>query len=126
MRRVVVTGVGVASPLGVGVEASWGALLAGKSGVGRAAWGDNIPSQVMASVPALDDALLQSCGASSSNLARFTKLGLVAAEEALRNAGWDPLSMDPSRAGVVLGSGIGAMDEILEAQRTLDTRRVRC
>ena len=124
MRRVVVTGIGVVSPLGVGVEGAWDALLNGCSGVHVAAWGEGLPSQVAATVPAIDEEVLRDCGASSTNLARFTKLGLVAATEALRGAGWDPLSMNRARAGAVIGSGIGAMDEILEAQDTLDNRWV--
>jgi len=124
MRRVVVTGIGVVSPLGVGVEGAWDALLNGCSGVHVAAWGEGLPSQVAATVPAIDEEVLRDCGASSTNLARFTKLGLVAATEALRGAGWDPLSMNRARAGAVIGSGIGAMDEILEAQDTLDNRGV--
>ena len=124
MRRVVVTGIGVVSPLGVGVEGAWDALLNGSSGVHVAAWGEGLPSQVAATVPAIDEEVLRDCGASSTNLARFTKLGLVAATEALRGAGWDPLSMNRARAGAVIGSGIGAMDEILEAQDTLDNRWV--
>ena len=98
MRRVVVTGIGVVSPLGVGVEGAWDALLNGCSGVHVAAWGEGLPSQVAATVPAIDEEVLRDCGASSTNLARFTKLGLVAATEALRGAGWDRDRESPRRA----------------------------
>ena len=126
-RRVVVTGIGIISPLGLTAEASWRALLAGQSGVAAARWGDDIPSQVVATVPASfdADAALGEKGA-ARNLARFAQLGLVAADEAMRHARWDPASerVDRDRAGVAIASGIGAMEEIIGAQATLDQRCV--
>ncbi len=146
MRRVVVTGLGAVSPLGVGVRLSWGRLLQGHSGV--TAINDpsilayNIPCKVAAYVPRLNAAatsegtaggpdlsagLFDSAGPFISREARpyastFVQFALKAAAEAVGDAGWSPGSdTERERAGVAFGSGIGSVEDIVEAAKVLDT-----
>ncbi|RPB13958.1 beta-ketoacyl synthase [Morchella conica CCBAS932] len=118
MRRVVVTGLGAVTPLGVGVKRSWTNLLAGRSGVvsirGRfpTVGSTEIPSQVAALVPGWDAGVWVS-GAEKAKMATFTQYAVAAAEEALGDAGWRPESEEErSMAGVCIGSGIGSLDDV--------------
>jgi len=115
-RRVVITGVGAVTPLGVGAELSFERLLKGESGVGPissfevAAFATRIAGecrdfQVEQHFPRIE----------AKKLDRFTQLALVAAKEALDGSGVKSSQFDPTRAGVVIGSGIGGIAE-LEAQ----------
>ena len=92
-RRVVVTGVGIVSPLGVGAKTSWEALLSGQSGlraltdesiVGSEATGPLalLPSRVAATVRGFDPKLHTSVGGDARNMGRFTHFALAAASDA--------------------------------------------
>eukprot|EP00884_Botryococcus_braunii_P022662 jgi/Botrbrau1/907/Bobra.0167s0024.2 len=127
-RRVVVTGLGLVTPLGVGVARVWERLLAGKSGLSkllpedlspeqRASYG-RLQSKVVGRVPQeeLREALEGIGGADPRRHARFTSLALVAAQEALQDADWDGLTDAGKRAtGVVIGSGLSCTSEVAEA-----------
>ena len=97
-RRVVVTGVGIVSPLGIGAKTSWEALLTGQSGlraltdesiVGSEATGPLalLPSRVAGTVQGFDPKLHTSVGGDARNMGRFTHFALAAASDALQNAG---------------------------------------
>ncbi len=126
MSRVVVTGMGMVSPLGVGVKHSWNALLAGKSGiVSTDSLNDEryekIPSKTVGKVP--EGELAQ--GGWNPNehfqkgearrLATFSQYALAAAHEALTDANWFPTEIeDQLNTGVIVGSGIGSITDTFE------------
>ncbi len=123
-RRVVVTGMGIASPLGLGVETVWARLLQGRSGINRIAAFDpsGLPAQVAGEVPAggsgeggltLDDWIPHK---DQKKMDRFIHLGMVAAAEAVADSGWVPeTEADRENTGVMIGSGIGGLQTIYEA-----------
>ena len=122
-RRVVVTGMGIASPLGIGVETVWRRLLEGRSGINRIAAFDpsGLPAQVAGEVPAgraaeggltLDDWIPHK---DQKKMDRFIHLGMVAAAEAVADSGWVPeTEADREATGVMIGSGIGGLQTIYE------------
>lgn len=129
MRRVVVTGVGVLSPLGKGVQGNWKQLLDGVSGI-RAIdrfETDDLPARIAGQVPTKEDhpyRFNQDDVASSKERRRmddFIVYGLAAAGEALEDAGWAPTDEESlERTGVIMGSGIGGLPNIAAAERTLE------
>ena len=134
MRRVVVTGMGVACPLGVGVEAVWKRLVAGESGIGAIQAFDtqDLPAKVAGQVPAgtrADGRLDLGEWIPSKDLKkmdRFIHLALVAASEAVENSGWQPESDDERCAtGVMIGSGIGGLGTIFDASVLVHEGRAR-
>lgn len=135
MRRIVVTGTGAVSPLGVGVEANWSRLIAGRSGIRRlpdAIVGD-LGNKVGGLVPSIEEDAEAGLNADAiiapkdqRKMDRFILLGLVAAEEAIAQAGWKPASeRDQLRTATVIASGIGGFLSITDAVRTADQRGVR-
>ena len=124
MRRVVVTGMGIVSPLGIGVPHVWGRLVNAESGIGRIRAFD--PAQtackVAAEVPAGPrsdgrfDAAEWSSAKDLKKMGRFIQLAMAAAAEAVEDSGWQPDS-DPDRwaTGVMIGSAFGGLEAIHEA-----------
>ena len=118
--RVFVTGTGVISPLGNDTEAFWSNLIAGKSGAGPitrfdvSAYGTKFACEVK---DFSFEGVLERKEA--KRMDRFVQYAVVAAHEALRTAGLDPASIDGTRAGVVIGSGIGGMETFEEQHSTL-------
>ena len=129
-HRVVVTGIGLVTPLGVGVEASWRRLLAGGCGIVRLPSLQGLPAEIGAPVPrgeALDEFDLNRCSLSrpgdNSSLSPFIHFALAAADEALGSSGWQPTDEAAlERAGVAIGSGIGSLTDIVEASTVLSAR----
>jgi 3-oxoacyl-[acyl-carrier-protein] synthase II len=133
-RRVVVTGMGIASPLGVGVEHVWKRLIAGESGIGAIQSFDtaDLPSKIAGQVPAglrADGGLTLSEWIpvkDQKKMDRFIHLALVAATEAVEDSGWLPDEEDDREAtGVMIGSGIGGLQTIYEASRLVMEGKVR-
>ncbi len=122
-RRVVVTGMGIASPLGIGVGTVWDRLLEGRSGIDRITAFDpsGLQAQVAGEVPAglaaeggltLDDWIPHK---DQKKMDRFIHLGMVAAAEAVADSGWVPATEEDREAtGVMIGSGIGGLQTIYE------------
>ncbi len=124
MRRVVVTGMGIASPLGLGVENVWKRLLAGESGIGPITGCDlqDLPTRIAGQVPAGTKAEGKLDMAEwipvkdQKKMDRFIHLGLVAATEAVEDSGWVANTEEDQWAtGVMIGSGIGGLQSIYEA-----------
>lgn len=124
-RDVVVTGLGVVSPVGNNVPEMWASLMAGRSGIGRVSHFDptDFPCQVAGEVKGFDPA---STGLDAKDLKkcdRFILLGLAAAREALLQAGLaDKAALSEEfreRVAVVVGTGIGGLPAIEEAAATL-------
>ncbi|HSC22651.1 MAG TPA: beta-ketoacyl-ACP synthase II [Casimicrobiaceae bacterium] len=117
-RRVVVTGLGIVSPVGIGLEEAWSTILAGRSGIGPITRFDAsaFPSRIAAEVRNFD----VSRWLSSKEARRydaFIHYGLVATMEAVRNAGLEGFTGDRERCGVCIGSGIGGLPMIEDTQR---------
>ena len=133
MRRVVVTGLGLVTPLGCGVEHTWQRLLAGRSGVRRIDTLDvaDLPAQIAGLVPrgsgegAFDlDQLLPA--KERRRMGDFMLYAIAAAREAMRDADYLPESdLERERAGVLIGSGIGGLPEIERAALALHERGPR-
>ena len=124
MRRVVVTGMGVVSPLGRGVQHNWDSLIAGKSGIrviddfdlkdipvkiaGRVPFGENEPDFNPDTVIAPKD---------QKKNDKFILFGMAAASDAIKDAGWNAETASEEekyRAGVMMGAGIGGLQGIYE------------
>ncbi|KAL4917496.1 thiolase-like protein [Aspergillus aurantiobrunneus] len=125
MRRVVVTGLGAVTPLGVGVRRSWKRLLDGHCGIvnvkDRDARFADLPCQIAAVVPSGPRAEGRWTASEwltrddERKMARFAQYALAASEEALEDAGWKPTAVDQlEETGICLGSGIGNFDEIYD------------
>jgi 3-oxoacyl-[acyl-carrier-protein] synthase II len=112
-RRVVVTGLGVVSPVGVGVDAAWKAIVAGRSGIARITRFDPspFPAQIAGEVKDFDVSQWLS-GKEARRYDAFIHYGLVAAMEAMRDAGLEQYAGDKDRFGVSIGSGIGGLPMI--------------
>ena len=124
MRRVVVTGMGIACPLGVGVEPVWHRLIEGDSGIGPITLFDPaaLPARIAGEVPAgpTADAKLTIADwiptKDLKKMDRFIQLGMVAAAEAVADSGWAPTAEeDRCATGVLIGSGIGGLQSIHES-----------
>ena len=134
MRRVVITGMGIACPLGVGVPHVWKRLIEGKSGIGAiqsfdtteltAKIAGQIPPGTRAEggldigewVPVKDQ----------KKMDRFIHLAMVAATEAVEDSGWAPESEeDRCATGVMIGSGIGGLGSIYEASVLVSQGKAR-
>ena len=121
-RRVVVTGIGVLSPVGSGVENFWNGLVQGKSGVGAITKFDAslFTTRIAAELKGYNsEAHFNSKDARKISL--FVQYGIVAAREAMANANFKMSEVDPERVGVVVGSGIGCIGSTEEEyQKFLD------
>ena len=117
-RRVVVTGLGIVSPVGIGVPAAWEAILAGRSGITRITRFDAsaFASQIAAEVKDFDVSRWLSAK-EARRYDTFVHYGLVATMEAIRDAGLDDYAGDKDRCGVCIGSGIGGLPMIEETHR---------
>lgn len=114
-KRVVVTGLGMVSPLGLSVEESWEGLLAARSGIGLVDDfpTDGFPTRIVAQAKAfqVDNYLDRR---ESRRMARFAQLAVAAAAEALRQAGLNLESEDRTRVGLQIGAAIGGLPVIEE------------
>lgn len=110
MRRVVVTGIGAVSALGIGIPAFWERMTAGRSGVGRITAFDptGYIAQAAAEVPGFDSAAYFE-DTEREILDRFSQLALVAAREACAGAGLEVREDERDRIGVAIGSGMGGI-----------------
>jgi 3-oxoacyl-[acyl-carrier-protein] synthase II len=120
MRRVVVTGLGLVTPLADGVEATWQALLAGKSAIRKISKFDatNLSCQVAAEVLPGEgegqfNALKYVTKKEQRMMDNFIIFGMGAAIQAVEDSGWKPTDEEgQKRTGVLIGSGIGGLPEI--------------
>ena len=134
MRRVVITGLGLVTPLGCGVKCSWSRLLEGQCGIDIIKSFDvsDLPVQIGAQVPLGDysdgnfnaDEWIDS--KDRRKMGQFILYAIVAAQQAIEDSGWNATSdEDKERTGVMIGSGIGGLPGIDEASITLKERGPR-
>ncbi len=119
-RRVVVTGMGLVTSVGIGVRASWKALLENVSGVGPITLYDASRHKVKIAgeVKNFDPGNYIDAKA-ATRMDRFTQMACVAAAEAVKDSGLDFTKEDTSRCGVLVGTGIGGITEIEEQKERL-------
>ena len=116
-RRVVITGIGLVTSLGLNAQDTWRAMLAGKSGVSRIENFDvsHIPCKIASAIGNFEPESYISTR-DIRKMDRFIQLGIVASEEAIHDSGWHPEDeIDKERTGVIVGSGIGGL---LSIERT--------
>nr|WP_324258264.1 beta-ketoacyl-ACP synthase II [Cellvibrio fontiphilus] len=133
--RIVITGMGIASPLGCGIEPVWQRLLAGKSGLRRLPdeMVSDLPAKVGGVVPTIEedaeaglnpDAIVSP--KDQRKMDRFILLALAATDEALQQAQWQPTTTgQQERTATIIASGVGGFPAIAEAVRTADARGTR-
>ena len=132
MRRVVITGVGLVTPLGCGNDLNWRRLIASESGISPITAFDvsDIPSKIAGSVPREGEgAFIPETFFSSKEQRRmdaFIQFAMGAAELAVADAGWKPTDeQSRERTGVMIGSGIGGLPEIEKSAIIVESRNVR-
>jgi 3-oxoacyl-[acyl-carrier-protein] synthase II len=128
MRRVVVTGLGLVTPLGSGVEPSWARLIEGRSGLVPIDRFDvsDLPAKVAGQVPRGEGAgqfrptdYVEPKDVRKND--EFIVYGIAAAAQAIRDSGWEPADDEArERAGVLIGSGIGGLATIADTAVTLE------
>jgi 3-oxoacyl-[acyl-carrier-protein] synthase II len=134
MRRVVVTGMGMVTPLGCGVEATWSRLVAGQSGAKRVGTFDvsDLTCQIACMIPYGD-------GANGTynpdqwmepkeqrKVDKFIVYAMCAARQALEHSGWKPKTPEEQNTtGVMIGAGIGGVEGIADTAITLKERGPR-
>jgi len=134
MRRVVVTGMGLVTPLGVGTEYVWKRIINGESGISGIQAFDvsDLPCRIAGEVPLgdkssgkfnPDDYVLPK---DQRKMGRFIHFAMGAAVQAVEDAGWQPTDeYERERTGVLIGSGIGGLEGIYDAAITLHERGPR-
>ncbi|MDA0801035.1 MAG: beta-ketoacyl-ACP synthase II [Proteobacteria bacterium] len=133
MRRVVVTGMGMVTPLGSGVDHNWSQIIAGKSGISRIEGFDvsDISCQIAGQVPGADavgglnlDDWIDPREQRKQD--RFIQLGLVAACQAIEDSDWKPQDRESqNRTGVMIGSGIGGLESIVKTDQLMHEKGPR-
>lgn len=138
MRRVVVTGIGMISPLGYGVDENWSRILRGESGIRPITAFDvsDITAKIGGMVPLasssedaingrfwIDDIIAIK---DQRKMDRFIAYAIAAAKEAIEDSGWMPTEAEDLEAtGVIIGSGIGGLPQISETTLTLQAKGTR-
>ncbi|MGQ9575589.1 MAG: beta-ketoacyl-[acyl-carrier-protein] synthase family protein [Thermoguttaceae bacterium] len=120
-REVVITGIGVVSPIGIGAAEFWRSLMEGRGGVRRLSWfdGSDLPAPIGAEVSDFDPARMVRPRKALKVMSRDIQLAVVAADMACSQAGLAHAGIDPDRLGVVFGADLIAADpaEMVEAYR---------
>ncbi len=109
-RRVVITGIGIVSPVGIGKEAFWNNILAGKSGISEITKFDttDFPSKIAGEIKDFDSDLYMD-KKEAKRMDLFSQYAVAATKLAFDDAGLDKDTIDPYRSGAVIGSGIGGI-----------------
>ena len=133
-KRVVVTGIGLTTPLGNGVAGNWESLIAGKSGLGPITRfpAEDLPCRVGGEVPLAEDhpyKFIADAVVSPKDRRRmddFIVYAISAADEAIKDSGWVPPTDEArERTGVMIGSGIGGLATIDDTSKTLHAQGPR-
>ena len=135
MRRVVVTGMGLTTPLGNGVDVNWKRLTSGVVGINKIENFDvsDLPCKIAGQVPNINNDPEGGLDIDKwiepreyKRIDRFISYGIISAVQAVEHSGWKPKSEnEKNRTGVILGSGIGGLETIANTTRLLDTKGPR-
>ncbi len=134
MRRVVVTGMGMVTPLGDGVDVNWKRLIAGESGIRSIQGFDttDLATKIGGQVPVGDkanghfNADLYMLPKEQRKVDKFILFGMAAAKQAVEDSGWKPEDQESlDRTGVMIGAGIGGLETIYETSLVLKERGPR-
>ncbi len=119
-RRVVVTGMGVVSPVGIGLENFWTNLVEGKSGINKVTRFDveDMPTKVAGEVKDFDPEKWMD-RKESRHMDRFVQFAVAATKMAMEDAGWDQAKIDLQRVGTVIGCGIGGVATFEEQKEVM-------
>jgi len=119
-NRVVITGLGMLSPVGIGVDAFWDSLVSGRSGIGPITRFDasDFPTQIAGEVQDFDPGQWLD-RKEAKRMDRFAQFAVCAAKMAVEDTGLDLSSIDTDRVAVIFGSGIGGMQTFEEQTRIL-------
>jgi len=122
-RRVVVTGLGAVCPVGNSMPEAWDALVQGRSGIGPITLFDPTPFAVRIAGEVKGFSIAGRVDAKQArHMDRHVQLAVVAAQEAVADAGLAVTAENRDRVGVMIGSAAGGVQTLLDAQKTLDTR----
>lgn len=125
-RRVVVTGMGAFTPVGIGVSSSWDALMAGVPGIDTIRQFDasGFPCTIAGEVPEFEPGKYMS-EKDARKMDRFMQFGICAGVEAINDSGIEVTEQNAERIGVYIGSGIGGINTIEETTRIYDEKGFR-
>lgn len=119
-KRVAITGIGVVSPIGIGIENFWNSIKEGKSGIDTVTKIDitNLPTKVAAEIKDFDpNEFIDKKEA--RRMDKFTQYAMAAAKMAINKSGLDMEKLDKYRAGVIIGSGVGGIETLEEQHNVL-------
>ena len=135
MREVVITGIGLVTPLGLGHEVNWKRLINGSSGIRKIKTFDtyDLPCKISGQVPTISDDLEGGLNFNDwidskdlRRIDRFIAYGLIAAQMAIEDSKWVPSNLDENeKTGVLVGSGIGGLETIAKTTEILNTKGAR-
>jgi 3-oxoacyl-[acyl-carrier-protein] synthase II len=126
-RRVVITGLGILSPVGIGLAQNWDAITAGRSGIARITLFDpsGYPTAIAGEVKGFEPTQHGMTEKEARRMDRFIQLGMAAAIEAFKDSGITVTDENAERIGVHIGSGIGGVGTIEETTRLIAERGPR-
>jgi 3-oxoacyl-[acyl-carrier-protein] synthase II len=123
-RRVVITGMGAVTPLGLDVPSTWASLLAGKSGISPiTAWdASKFATRFAGQVKGFEPRQHFFNEKDSRRADRYTQMAMASAKEAVKHSGLDPQQVELDRVGVLIGSGIGGLKSLADQDENLLTK----
>jgi len=126
-RRVAITGLGILSPIGIGVNENWQSIVAGRGGITQITQFDatGYPSTIAGEVKNFDPTQFGISEKEARRMDRFIQLGMAASIEAIKDSGLQVTEENAERIGVHLGSGIGGIGTIEDTTRTVAERGPR-
>lgn len=126
-RRVVITGLGILSPVGIGVAENWRNILAGKSGISRITHFDatGYPAVIAGEVKGFDPTQFGITEKEARRMDRFIQLGMAAGIEAIKDSGIEVTEANAERIGVHIGAGIGGVGTIEDTMLTIKEKGPR-
>ncbi len=126
-RRVVITGLGILSPVGIGIAENWHNILAGKSGIGSITLFDatGYPSTLAGEVKNFNPTTFGLSEKEARRMDRFIQLGMAAGIEAIKDSGLEVTEANAERIGVHLGAGIGGVGTIEDTTLTIKEKGPR-
>ena len=135
MRRVVVTGLGLLTPLGIGVELNWRRLISGSVGINKINDFEvsDLPCKIAGQIPSMKNDIEGGLDLDNwiepreyKRIDRFIAYGIISAVQAIADSGWTPKTEnEKQRTGVILGSGIGGLETIAKTTELLNSKGPR-